>query len=125
MQKRKHNDIILNQYKEQGEMCLYCNDKTPFEFITRDHFRPVSKGNSFVNNKVFACTTCNSEKQDMDIYEYNHITFLEIRKILRKMVANKWMLSHRQYLRFQYLTKRFVTTNKIIQNGGVPKTIFT
>lgn len=125
MNKRKHNETLLKQYKEQGECCVYCGIPTPFDSITRDHFNPVSKGNNFINNKVFACNRCNCEKNDLNIYEFNSNTFHSIQKSLKSMISKGWKMNNREYEKFKYLTKRFVTTNKIIENGGTPKILFT
>lgn len=125
MQQRKFKETVARQYEEQGSCCVYCGEPVPFEAITRDHFHPLSKGYTFVNNKVFACFMCNSEKQDSDIYEFNKKTLERIQGILRKIVANNWKMSEQQYKRFQYLTKRLKTTTHIIENGGVPKILFT
>lgn len=125
MNKRKHNEALLNQYKEQGECCIYCGAPTPFDSITRDHFNPISKGNTFVNNKVFACVRCNGDKNDLDIYQFNSNTFLSLQKSLRIMISKGWKMNNREYKKFKYLTSRFVTTSKIIENGGKPTRLFT
>ena len=53
MTKRKRNEVLEKQYYDQGSCCIYCKEKVPYELITRDHFQPLSKGNTFLKNKVF------------------------------------------------------------------------
>ena len=125
MRKRKPNKIVEQQYIDQGSVCLYCNDLTPYEDITRDHFHPKSKGNTFVANKVFCCLRCNCDKDIMDIYEFHAFTLERIREILRKCIEQGWKISEEQLSTFRYLTRRLKATGKIIEGGGQPSILFT
>jgi 5-methylcytosine-specific restriction endonuclease McrA len=43
--------------------CLKCNKKFPFEKLTLDHIKPVSRGGtSFISNAQPLCKCCNSSK---------------------------------------------------------------
>jgi 5-methylcytosine-specific restriction endonuclease McrA len=70
MTKRKKSKSLELQYLNQGGCCFYCKEKIDFENITRDHFFPKSKGNTLVQNKVFACRFCNSIKGHKSIEEF-------------------------------------------------------
>lgn len=125
MQKRKLNETILKQYEQQGNCCVYCKREIPFEDITRDHFEPKCKSNTFINNKVYSCYDCNQDKDSMNIHEFNALTFNHLCETLKTVVAQRWMITDPQLNRFKYLTARFVTTKNIIDNGGKPKFLFT
>lgn len=48
--------------------CLKCNKKLPFEKLTLDHVKPVSKGGSSdIWNTQPLCKSCNSKKKDKEI----------------------------------------------------------
>lgn len=50
-------------------LCFYCRVKT--KVLTLDHIVPIAKGGGHtVDNIVFACHACNSEKRDLDPAEY-------------------------------------------------------
>lgn len=126
MQIRKQNERVLKQYQQQGSCCVYCSRPVPFEEITRDHFEPVSKGKTFINNKVFSCYKCNQAKANMNIEEFSQKTFTDLCKILNAIAYHQdWKINQEQLDKFKYLTKRFVTVKNIINNGGKPAIIFT
>jgi hypothetical protein len=125
MQKRKFNETVLKQYELQGSCCIYCKTTTPFDEITRDHFEPKSEGNSFTKNKVFSCYKCNQAKASLTIQKFNVLTLKQLCIILRYVVKQDWKISEKQLNTFKYLTARYVTTKKIINNGGKPEMIFT
>lgn len=125
MKKRKFKKEVFRQYEEQGSVCIYCDGSFLFEDITRDHFIPKASGATLKNNKVFACWTCNSDKEDDTIEELHARDLEEIRDILTACVANDWKISEDDLSRFKYLSKRFKTIGKIIDNGGKPKILFT
>lgn len=61
-----------NLFIRDNYTCQYCNrsrDKLrSFEFLTRDHVIPESKGGqSTWDNLVTACSTCNNKKADRDL----------------------------------------------------------
>jgi 5-methylcytosine-specific restriction endonuclease McrA len=50
-------------------ICFYCRRK--FKSLTVDHIVPMAKGGTHtLDNIVFACHACNSEKRDLDPAEY-------------------------------------------------------
>lgn len=124
MKSRSKDSNLRKQYNRQGNKCVYCNQKYDFDDITRDHFLPKSKGYSFHKNKVFACTTCNSEKNNYTIQELYNKDFIEIQKILKSVIDNNWIITEKQLNRMKYLSKRFKAIGKIINHGGKPKNIF-
>jgi 5-methylcytosine-specific restriction endonuclease McrA len=57
--------------KMQGGLCRYCRLKTPWEAGTVDHRIPRARGGSDeMENLVFSCEPCNTEKGTMSEDEY-------------------------------------------------------
>lgn len=55
--------------KKAKGICHYCRQK--FEKLTIDHVVPIARGGSHtLDNLVFACHGCNSEKRDLDPIEF-------------------------------------------------------
>ena len=125
MNKRKFNKQIYDQYVEQGACCYYCKKKVDFSDITRDHFLPVSEGNTLVNNKVFACRKCNSLKGDKSIDEFRKFLLDKICYILKRVVKNEWKMSHKDLTDFRWYSQLLKTTGEIIDNDYKPLVIFT
>lgn len=125
MNKRKFSQQIYDQYVEQGSCCYYCKKQFPFSDITRDHFLPVSEGNTLVNNKVFACRKCNSLKGDKSVDEFRKFLVDKICQILRDVVQNDWKISKRQVEYMKWYSQLLKTTGEIIDNGYKPLVIFT
>ncbi len=121
----KANKTLEEQYKKQGSKCIYCQSNTPYEKITRDHLHPVSKGNTLIDNKVFACAKCNVSKGNMTIEEFRNNILNKILSTLRHVVNSNWKISKSQATKFRYYCKVFTTCNKIIKNGNKPEIIFT
>lgn len=86
---RKPNLNLFKQYEEQGACCFYCKEKIDFDKITRDHFLPKTKGNTFLNNKVFACKLCNNIKGHKTIEELK--TYCEERIELSEITVLKFI----------------------------------
>lgn len=60
--------IIEEARKNAGDRCYYCGRKSK---LTLDHFDPLAKGGAHcVSNVVFACSSCNSKKRDLDPFEF-------------------------------------------------------
>ena len=125
MNKRKFSPTLYDQYKKQGECCYYCKVKVPFEDITRDHFLPISEGNTLVNNKIFACRKCNSLKGHKSIDEFQKFLLDKLCAILRKVVENDWKISKEDVALFKWYTRVLVATGEIIDNDYKPLYIFT
>jgi hypothetical protein len=125
MIKRKSNLYLEAQYKEQGEHCYYCKDKTPFDYITRDHFAPISGGNTLVDNKIFACRICNTMKGNKSIDEFKASVTRKCIDILRIVVDNNWMISDDQVNRFKKYVVILNTLAEIQKNDYKPTIMFT
>ena len=125
MNKRKFSQALYDQYKKQGECCYYCKVKTPFEDITRDHFLPISEGNTLVNNKVFACRKCNSLKGHKSMDEFKHFLINKLCEILKKVVENDWKISKQDVDLFKWYSKVLATVGEIIDNDYKQSHIFT
>lgn len=60
--------IIEEARRNAGDRCYYCGRKGK---LTLDHFVPLAKGGDHcVSNLVFACSSCNSRKRDLDPFEF-------------------------------------------------------
>lgn len=60
--------IIEEARKNAGDRCCYCGRKSK---LTLDHFDPLAKGGAHcISNVVFACSSCNSKKRDLDPFEF-------------------------------------------------------
>jgi hypothetical protein len=125
MIKRKSNLQLESQYKEQGECCYYCKDKVPFEYITRDHFNPVSEGNTLVDNKVFACRSCNSIKGNKGIPEFKAAMKKRCEKLMTEIRAKDYDLTDDHVRRLRRYGKILKTINEIVANDYKPQIIFT
>lgn len=125
MKELKFNENLYSQYKEQGSCCYYCKKETPYSDITRDHFLPVSQGNTLVNNKVFACRKCNSLKGNKSIDELKEFLLFKLTDILKKVVDNNWMMSQSQLDNFKWYSRILKTVGEIIDNNYKPLFIFT
>lgn len=125
MIKRKSNLQLESQYKEQGECCYYCKDKVPFEYITRDHFNPVSEGNTLVDNKVFACRSCNSIKGNKGIPEFKAAIKKRCEKLIVDIRTKDYDITDDQARRLRRYGRILKTLNEIIANDYKPQIIFT
>jgi hypothetical protein len=125
MIKRKNNLQLESQYKEQGECCYYCRDKIPFEYITRDHFNPVSEGNTLVDNKVFACRSCNSIKGNKGIPEFKAAIKKRCEKLMVEIKESEYQMSEEHVRKLRRCGKIIKTINEIIANDYKPQILFT
>jgi hypothetical protein len=125
MIKRKSNIQLESQYKEQGECCYYCKDKVPFEYITRDHFNPVSEGNTLVDNKVFACRSCNSIKGNKGIDEFKSSMKKRCEKLMVDIRSKEYQLTDDHVRKLRRYGTVIKTLNEIIANDHKPQIIFT
>lgn len=125
MIKRKSNLQLESQYKEQGECCYYCKDKVPFEYITRDHFNPVSEGNTLVDNKVFACRSCNSIKGNKGIPDFKAAIKKRCEKLIVDIRTKEYDITDDQARRLRRYGRIIKTINEIINNGHKPEIVFT
>lgn len=122
---RKFNKRIFDQYVLQGSCCFYCKQPVAYDLITRDHFNPVSKGNTLVDNKIFACRKCNSFKGDLTIDEFKERAISTVYKVLRNVVDNNWMITDKQVDTIRRCSGILKTVNGIIANDYKPDIIFT
>jgi hypothetical protein len=125
MNERKFSQQLYNQYMKQGGCCYYCKKEFPYGEITRDHFLPISEGNTLINNKVFACRKCNSLKGDKSIDEFKDFLLLKLTDILKAVVDNNWMMTQKQLDKFTWYSKMLKTVGEIIDNDYKPLIIFT
>lgn len=125
MNQRKFSQQLYDQYMKQGGDCYYCKKEFPYDEITRDHFLPVSEGNTLVNNKVFACRKCNSLKGDKSIEEFKDFLLFKLTGILRVVVDNNWIMTQSQLDKFQWYSRILKTLGEIIDNDNKPLIIFT
>lgn len=125
MNQRKFSQQLYDQYMKQGGGCYYCKKDFPYEEITRDHFLPISEGNTLVNNKVFACRKCNSLKGDKSIEEFKDFLLFKLIEILRQVVDNNWIMSQKQLDKFTWYSRVLKTLGEIIDNDNKPLIIFT
>jgi len=65
-------------YKFQNKNCFYCNDKTDFDEMEKEHVFPRSKGGKGIRNKVLSCHFCNKLKGSLTISEFK----LKIERLL-------------------------------------------
>ena len=62
---------LMVQYRRQGYTCAYCGTK-PSELPDAEHVVPLSKGGrNDMTNIVAACRTCNSDKRDLLLADWN------------------------------------------------------
>ncbi len=125
MTKRKPNLQLEEQYQLQGDCCYYCKDKVPFEYITRDHFNPVSEGNTLVDNKVFACRSCNSIKGNKGIPEFKVSIKKRCEKLIIDIRAKEFQLTEDRVRKLRRYGTVIKTLNEIIANDHKPQIIFT
>lgn len=51
-----------------GHKCAYCGEDA---VLTQDHFIPLSKGGEYTHNNIVpVCSMCNSNKRDLDFFEW-------------------------------------------------------
>jgi 5-methylcytosine-specific restriction endonuclease McrA len=122
MHVRTFNQHLFDQYKEQGECCIYCGDNTPFELITRDHFYPVSKGFTLQNNKIFSCRRCNSTKGNMDLDQFKETVLNLIYKTLRSIINNNWKVCSKQHQTIRWCSRVLKNLSKLKET---PPKLFT
>ena len=122
---RKPNFQLENQYSQQGSCCYYCKEKIPFKFITRDHFNPVSKGNTLVNNKVFACRSCNSIKGNKSINEFYDSIRTRIKKYTLEISRKNYETNESDLRKLNRYRKVYNSIKEIQSNDGKPSLIFT
>lgn len=66
-------------YELKGSCCQYCGTKLKKDEITWDHMYPQNFGGpTITSNLVAACPTCNVEKSNMTVEEYQ--TFLKVKR---------------------------------------------
>lgn len=85
----KWSDIESDNLKQMGRAkCEYCGSTTPP--LTRDHIIPLIKGGiNIQNNLVLACKSCNSSKNDRDVFDWYYNVRHE--KEIPKMVWSKYL----------------------------------
>ncbi len=125
MRKRKPNEALEEQYRIQGSCCFYCKESIPYEYITKDHFHPISKGNTLVNNKIFACRPCNNMKGNLNIEEFKLAMIKKCYKILIKAEEQNWDLPEELINRLDHHVRVVKNLTDIIKKGSKPKIIFT
>lgn len=57
--------------KNEGSICLYCEDELSHENATADHIVPISEGgNNCQVNLIVCCKDCNAERGNIDFKSY-------------------------------------------------------
>lgn len=125
MIKRAKNDALEKQYKEQGECCYYCKQKIPYDLITRDHVKPASKGNLFINNKIFACRSCNNLKGNRTFEEFRFLMIKRCSDILNKIAKKNYKLTDYEVKMLDHHVAVINTLNEIIKNNNQISLVFT
>ncbi len=125
MTKRKKNQVLEDQYRQQGSCCMYCKEPIPFEYITRDHIDPVSKGNTLVKNKVFCCRQCNNHKGDRSYQEFKDLMLVKALRVLRLVADRNFKMSEEELTQFRYYYSVYKNVSEIVSNGGLPPIVFT
>lgn len=118
MTKRKKNEVLEKQYQTQGNCCYYCKRPIPFEDITKDHVLPVSKGHTLLNNKVFACRTCNNHKGDRTLEVFKKLMIRKSCAILKKVVAANFIMTEDELRMFKYYTSVMKNLDQIRDSEG-------
>ena len=118
MIKRKKNQVLEKQYEEQGSCCYYCKRPIPYEDITRDHVLPVSKGHTLLNNKVFACRTCNNHKGDRSLEDFKKLMIRKACAILKNVVAANFKMTEEELYMFKYYTSVMKNLDQIRDSEG-------
>lgn len=125
MVKRKRNEALEEQYRLQGSCCLYCKENVPYELITRDHFLPVSKGNTLVNNKVFACRTCNNIKGNNSLEEFQKLLIKRSYNILKKCIDTDYLLSKKEMSILEHHSKTIKHLYSLIKINNISEILLT
>lgn len=67
----KKAKAIRDSIKDKYCTCFFCGEYIDRQNRTIDHLKPLAKGGlDEEDNMVVSCHQCNSEKADLDIYEY-------------------------------------------------------
>ncbi len=122
---RKSNLILQRQYIIQGSCCYYCKKNVKFEHITKDHLLPVSQGHTLIGNKIFACLKCNMMKGNLSIEQFKLKILDRVKEISIRIINNDGKLSKSSLKKINNYTVIEKTLSEVINNGGLPKTIFT
>jgi hypothetical protein len=125
MIKRKKNEALEEQYRLQGSCCYYCKEDVPYDLITKDHFNPVSKGNTLINNKLFCCRPCNNIKGNRTIEEFRDLIIKRCCDTLKKVVAQDWKISDYQIKIIKHHVSVLKTLNDIISEDSKLPVLFT
>lgn len=125
MIKRSPNKTLEEQYIQQGECCYYCKTKVPFDMITRDHIKPASKGNVFINNKIYACRHCNNMKGNRTFEEFKNLLLKRSCYILKQVISQGWKISDLQLTMIRQYSQAIKTVDKIIENNNKTDIYFT
>jgi 5-methylcytosine-specific restriction endonuclease McrA len=125
MRKRKPNEALEEQYRLQGSCCFYCKESISYEYITKDHFLPVSKGNTLINNKVFACRTCNNIKGNRSLQEFKTLLLKKSSYLLEKELINNTKLSDNDIDIIIHYLKAAKNVENLISNTNHPLVLFT
>lgn len=76
----------------QPGTCAFCGRKSPF--LTRDHLWPKSRGGKGGDNFVMVCPGCNSDKRNLDLFEWLESdvgrTWPVPLAVVRRYVLNAW-----------------------------------
>lgn len=89
-----------NLFIRDNYTCQYCNrhrsSLRSFEFLTRDHVIPESKGGKNTwDNVITACSTCNNKKADYYLSEVN----MELTKVpVAPSIFELWMRNNNKKL---------------------------
>jgi 5-methylcytosine-specific restriction endonuclease McrA len=88
-----------NLFSRDNYTCQYCNrHKTQlksFEFLTRDHIHPESKGGPDTwENLVTACSTCNNKKAD---YLLSEVSMKLLKTPTKPSVFELWMKNGKRF----------------------------
>ena len=114
--KRRPNQWLEDEYKEEGQCCYYCKSKVDYDSITRDHIVPKNKGGSFKdrNNWVFACQPCNVAKANLTLYQFADLCVAGSCKYLRRIVKRNFKATRFELDKIDYFCRVMKSCNELI-----------
>lgn len=113
--KRKPNQWLENEFKEEGQCCYYCKQTIDYDSITRDHIVPKVKGGHLYRaNWVFACHPCNVAKGNLTLTQFADLCVAGACKYLRRIVKRKFKATKFELDKIDYFHRVMKSCNELI-----------